>query len=260
MKKKKGILGKIIIGIIAIAVIGSIFGGKDSSDKKEVATTTVQEQKESKSEDNTTLSETETVTDNSKTEQTVTKEPEQPAKEQVKEEQPSSGVRKELKEFLESYEAFMDEYCEFMQSYNSSDLTMLTKYTQLLSKYTDFAAKAQAWEGEDLNAEYIHLFLGETELCADSVNSTVNGWIVQYADDEQIVLYYSEKLNPTQKTTDFVTKAVLDAKMDNQYADKTANITVTVSAVQAEVAEKAMPSEWGVYPTFSGTTITAIAE
>jgi len=116
------------------------------------------------------------------------------------------------------------------------------------------------WEGEDLNAEYIHLFLGETELCADSVNSTVNGWIVQYADDEQIVLYYSEKLNPTQKTTDFVTKAVLDAKMDNQYADKTANITVTVSAVQAEVAEKAMPSEWGVYPTFSGTTITAIAE
>lgn len=60
-------------------------------------------------------------------------------------------ISTELKEFLDSYEAFMDEYCEFMKSYNSSDTSKMMEYLQILQKYTDFAEKANAWKDKDLN-------------------------------------------------------------------------------------------------------------
>ena len=61
------------------------------------------------------------------------------------------GVRPEIKEFLDSYEAFIDEYIEFMENYDSTDINMLLKYTEFMSKYAEFAEKVDAIEDMDLN-------------------------------------------------------------------------------------------------------------
>ena len=55
----------------------------------------------------------------------------------------ADGVSPDLKETLDSYEAFMDEYVEFMQKYKDSGDTasMLQDYTDFLQKYTDFTQK-----------------------------------------------------------------------------------------------------------------------
>ena len=70
-----------------------------------------------------------------------------------KKEEQSNGIRQELKDFLESYEAVMDEYVEFMKNYKAGDPSMLAKYTEILQKYTDFAQKAEAWKDKNLNNE-----------------------------------------------------------------------------------------------------------
>ena len=86
----------------------------------------------------------------------IKKEEQTPAKEEEpapKTEEKASGIRQELIDFLDSYEAVMNEYIEFMKNYKPNDITMLSKYTEILQKYTDFAQKAQAWENKDLNNE-----------------------------------------------------------------------------------------------------------
>ena len=65
----------------------------------------------------------------------------------------ADGISPELKEFLDSYEAFMDEYCEFMKNYDESDATQLLEYASLMAKYSDFAEKAEAWDEEEMTDE-----------------------------------------------------------------------------------------------------------
>lgn len=167
MKKKKGIIWKIIIAVIVLGFIGSALGGKD--DKKEVAkdpTPQTQSQQLNTEKSELVKQEKPQVSEPNqeapkpvKTPATEPK-PENPPKEAKpvqqepeKEENKTSGIRKELKDFLASYESFMDEYCNFMANYNMSDPNMLTKYMQILNKYTDFAEKADKWEDNDLNNE-----------------------------------------------------------------------------------------------------------
>ena len=64
----------------------------------------------------------------------------------------ADGIRPELKEFLDSYEACIDEYCNFMKNYDASNVTMLAEYMSLLKKYTDFAAKAEKLDQTDMNS------------------------------------------------------------------------------------------------------------
>lgn len=69
----------------------------------------------------------------------------------------ASSISQELKDFLDSYEAFMDQYCEFMKNYDSSDLSALTNYLSLMQQYSDFAAKADVWGDRDMtDAETIY--------------------------------------------------------------------------------------------------------
>lgn len=66
------------------------------------------------------------------------------------------GVDPDLKEFLDSYEAFMDEYVEFMKKYNSDPsnaVTMINDYVKILGKYQEFAAKAENYKQEDMSKE-----------------------------------------------------------------------------------------------------------
>ncbi len=69
-----------------------------------------------------------------------------------------SDIRPEVKEFLDSYEAYMDEYVEFMQKYAKADANsmaaMMGDYFSMLSRYADFSEKIDALGEADLtNAE-----------------------------------------------------------------------------------------------------------
>lgn len=63
------------------------------------------------------------------------------------------GMRKDFKDAMDSYEAFIDEYVAFMKKYsdNPSDVSLLADYTKYMSKYTDMVEKFDKWESEDLN-------------------------------------------------------------------------------------------------------------
>ena len=67
-------------------------------------------------------------------------------------------IRLEVKEALDSYEAYMDEYIAFMERYKAADATdmvaMMGDYTDMLSRYSEFAEKIDALgESELTNAE-----------------------------------------------------------------------------------------------------------
>lgn len=67
-------------------------------------------------------------------------------------------IRPEVKEALDSYEAYMDEYVAFMERYQAADATdmvaMMGDYTDMLSRYSEFAEKIDALgESELTNAE-----------------------------------------------------------------------------------------------------------
>lgn len=69
----------------------------------------------------------------------------------------SKEVSPELKDALDSYEAFIDEYIEFMGTYNGSDdpLSMLSAYTDYMQKYTDMAKKMDEIDEDSLSgADY----------------------------------------------------------------------------------------------------------
>ena len=69
------------------------------------------------------------------------------------------GMRKDFKEAMDSYEAFMNEYCDFMEKYskNPTDASLMADYMSYMSKYDDFIKKFDQWGGEDLNdAEFAY--------------------------------------------------------------------------------------------------------
>ena len=74
----------------------------------------------------------------------------------------ASGVTPELKEFLDSYEAFMNEYCDFMETYDASDLGALVTYMDLLGKYSDFADKADDYDTSEMSDADLKYYLDVT--------------------------------------------------------------------------------------------------
>ena len=63
------------------------------------------------------------------------------------------GIRPEIKEAIDSYEAFMDKYCEFMKSYDASDMSALTTYLSMMEQYSDTMEKFDALEADLTDAE-----------------------------------------------------------------------------------------------------------
>ena len=55
----------------------------------------------------------------------------------------------EFREWVDSYEAFMNEYIDFMENYDSTDLSMLTRYSELMSTYTAFLNDTNALKEDD---------------------------------------------------------------------------------------------------------------
>lgn len=118
------------------------------------------------------------------------------------------------------------------------------------------------WEDESLDPAKIRLYVGngenKTELLA---GTTVNDWIVWYADEEQVIMYYTKPLTQGQSSSNLIDVVSFDARMDNSYADKSVELSFSADAVQQIAAEDSIPSEWGVYPTIDANgVITSIEE
>ena len=66
----------------------------------------------------------------------------------------SGAVSPDVREMLDSYEAFMDEYIDFMQRYKDSGNTaaMMNDYLSYLQRYSDFIAKVNAVDSSSMSA------------------------------------------------------------------------------------------------------------
>ena len=76
----------------------------------------------------------------------------------------NTGVRPDVKEFLDSYESVMNEYVDFMKKYKDSNYSsnMLTDYLKILDKYTDFVDKIDAVDESEYNDEELKYYLDVT--------------------------------------------------------------------------------------------------
>ena len=65
------------------------------------------------------------------------------------------GVRPELVEFFEAYEAFIDEYIAVLEKLESAGqeelVSLMTEYNRLLGKYAEYMEAAEKWQS--VNAE-----------------------------------------------------------------------------------------------------------
>ena len=115
----------------------------------------------------------------------------------------------------------------------------------------------------------------DRSLSADSIQLDLEsaGWITLPSENqEQIILYYTNPVNPVneERTEGIielpVTGISFDAGLTNEYANKTFELAVEVDAVQAvqgenaQLAQDAMLSEWGVFPVIDNGVITGIEE
>lgn len=66
----------------------------------------------------------------------------------------NDAVSPDLKETMDSYEAFMDEYIDFMKRYQETDDTMslLQDYTDYMAKYSDFMQKVNKLDTSKMSA------------------------------------------------------------------------------------------------------------
>lgn len=83
----------------------------------------------------------------------------------------NQGVDPDLKEFLDSYEAFVDEYVVFMQQYskNPTDLSLLARYTDIMQKYSDFAVKVEKYDTKEMSTEDAAYYIEVTSRCSQKM-------------------------------------------------------------------------------------------
>ena len=103
-----------------------------------------------------------TVTSVSESEKTLPSEEENTLPSQNDTEEgalPSTAIRPEFKEAMDSYEDFMLSYVELMKKLESdpADLSLLAEYAEYAGKYEEAAEVFERWEYEDLtDAEYLY--------------------------------------------------------------------------------------------------------
>lgn len=119
----------------------------------------------------------------------------------------------------------------------------------------------------ELDAGKIHLYVKDASGNATELTSEegqllqVNNWFVQYADAEQMVLYYTKPMKAGEITDNVMDSLMVDVSVNNNYAGQKVILEIKADAVQKIAADASIPSEWGVYPTFDGDgNITAITE
>lgn len=152
MKNQKGI-SLISLLIILVIIIGAIFAYKVISDKKNTVNTNAS------STPNTSTSINNSPTTNNNDNSTT-------------------GLGKEFKQAMDSYEAFMDEYIAFMTKYNASKGTspeLIKDYGEYMKKYIDWADDFKKWEGKELNKEEAKYYVDvQTRVTQKLMNASID--------------------------------------------------------------------------------------
>lgn len=143
--RKKWIAG--LLAISMIAAMGGCSGAGTSSSSKNVETSAAESNIEESSEEESSQSETSTA------ESSIEELEENSAPET------NDGIRPDIKEAIDSYESFMNQYCDFMNSYDTTDLSMLSEYSELMSEYVTTTAKFEKIQDEDLNDAELAYYL-----------------------------------------------------------------------------------------------------
>lgn len=107
----------------------------------------------------------------------------------------------------------------------------------------------------------------EPDLSYITLNYNQNDWIAflpqqSIMEREEVpnplVLYYKYPVEVGGESSRFLNYIFLSPEIDQNYSNLQIAISVTAEAVQSLDGENSIPSEWGVFPIFSGTEITAI--
>ncbi len=124
---------------------------------------------------------------------------------------------------------------------NTKDTTLYTRVT--LRKY---------WVDKDGKKDFTQ-DASEIELDYNQEN-----WLVEYADDEDVVLYYRLPLAPQETTENFLESIKVPKDFNNKDMGRKFVLDVQVDAVQSIDASNAILTQWGVLPTFENEELTKI--
>ena len=83
----------------------------------------------------------------------------------------TGGVDFELKDMLDSYEAFIDEYVAFMEKYKNSDdaASMLMDYSNYMQQYADLMQKINSIDTSNLSAADYAYYIEVTSRCSQKL-------------------------------------------------------------------------------------------
>ena len=73
-----------------------------------------------------------------------------------------SGIRREVRDFVDGYEKFMNEYVEFMTAADQTTAAWLFKYASMMSDYADWAQKVEDVDDSDWTDEELK-YLADAE-------------------------------------------------------------------------------------------------
>ena len=87
----------------------------------------------------------------------------------------NNAIRPDVKEAIDSYEAFIDTYCEFMKKADYGDMAWLAEYAKYMSKLSDYEKKMDAIKEKDLtkaeNAYYLEVLMRCSKKMLDAAGS-----------------------------------------------------------------------------------------
>lgn len=145
-KEKNHIFSYIAMAIGTFLTLGLILGSCGSKgDKTEVTVAPTTEI--------TTTVTTEETTKETEATTTTTAASEETNADTTEASKDSNAVDPKLKEFLDSYEAYMDEYIAFMKKMNDdpTNVELLAEYSKILVKYNDFAKAIEKYDTEKMS-------------------------------------------------------------------------------------------------------------
>ena len=90
----------------------------------------------------------------------------------------TTGLRKEFKEAMDSYEAAMDEYVTFMKKYKDSkgaNPELIAAYGEYMKKYIDATDAFKKWDGKEMNKEEAKYYVDvQTRVTQKLMNASID--------------------------------------------------------------------------------------
>ncbi len=163
MKKKSNLLRKLLIGALAVMLIGTSTFSLASCSKSEPESQSGYEDSlddygddyDDDSDDYDDYDDEDDDSDSSIAKKSKSKKSKaKKSKAKKSKAKKVGGVSAKFKKFVDGYEKFMDGYIDFMKKYNANptDAELLSAYSDWMSDYADWAAKIEDVDEDELSA------------------------------------------------------------------------------------------------------------